>query len=71
MQYIGTVQVLTSSKDLVNEELAMLVSETLGTLNDRSQVSLHQFIHYVEVIELLSTRWKQNCVYSNYVFMFQ
>lgn len=45
--YIGTVDVLEPSTDLIHKVLEMSISQRLAGTNDLMKVSLHEFLHKI------------------------
>ena len=51
MQDSARVHILESSQNLIEEELDVLVAQSLVGLNDLGQICLHEVSHYVELVE--------------------
>jgi hypothetical protein len=57
MEDISRVDVLESSQDLVREALDVIVRELLVRGDDMGQVSVHELVDKVQVIEVLVAAW--------------
>ena len=57
MQDSARVHILESSQNLIEEELDVLVAQSLVGLNDLRQICLHEVSHYVQLVEFSQRLW--------------
>ena len=69
MQYIGRVNVFQSAKYLINEILNMIDGKRLFTVDYAMQVSFHQVLHDIYILELFrSCRWRNDVNNADHLY---
>jgi hypothetical protein len=65
------MHILESSQYLVKEKLHVVVRQFLLTLNNGSEVRLHEFVNKVNIVELLLAFWLKQSFQTDYILMLE